>query len=91
MTYNTTCHKYHRPQWFIHLLGDGLSKGDEHSAYIPHAVRHLYLFYTPQGCSISFKHVVFTVPYVAFSALMLLVGRQEGQPACKKQSDGVLV
>ena len=25
-----------------------------------------------------------------FSALTLLVGRQEGHPACKKQSDGVL-
>jgi len=28
---------------------------------------------------------------LAFSALMLLVGRQEGHPACKKQSGGVLV
>jgi len=27
---------------------------------------------------------------VAFSALTLLVGRQEGHPACKKQSSGVL-
>jgi len=27
----------------------------------------------------------------AFSALMLLVGRQEGHPACKKQSGGVLM
>ena len=27
---------------------------------------------------------------VAFSALMLLVGRQEGNPACKKLSGGVL-
>jgi len=27
---------------------------------------------------------------VAFSALTLLVGRQEGYPACKKQSGGVL-
>jgi len=26
----------------------------------------------------------------AFSALMLLVGRQEGHPACEKQSGGVL-
>jgi len=26
----------------------------------------------------------------AFSALMLLVGRQEGHPACKKQCGGVL-
>jgi len=30
-------------------------------------------------------------PYAyAFSALTLLVGRQEGHPACKKQSGGVL-
>ena len=28
--------------------------------------------------------------YSAFSALTLLVGRQEGHPACKKQSGGVL-
>jgi len=27
----------------------------------------------------------------AFNALMLLVGRQEGHPACKKLSGGVLV
>ena len=27
---------------------------------------------------------------ISFSALMLLVGRQEGHPACKKQSGGVL-
>jgi len=38
----------------------------------------------------------FTLPYLnfthlfAFSALTLLVGRQEGHPACKKQSGGVL-
>ena len=32
--------------------------------------------------------VVISVP---FSALTLLVGRQEGHPACKKLSDGVLV
>ena len=29
--------------------------------------------------------------YFAFSALTLLVGRQEGHPACKKLSSGVLV
>jgi len=27
---------------------------------------------------------------IAFSALTLLVGRQEGHPACKKRSGGVL-
>ena len=29
-------------------------------------------------------------PLSVFSALTLLVGRQEGHPACKKQSGGVL-
>jgi len=29
--------------------------------------------------------------FSAFSALTLLVGRQEGHPACKKLSGGVLV
>jgi len=28
--------------------------------------------------------------YLAFSALTLLVGRQEGHPACKKLSGGML-
>ena len=28
--------------------------------------------------------------FIAFSALTLLVGQQEGHPACKKQSGGVL-
>ena len=36
-----------------------------------------------------FSATVYTV--VAFSALTLLVGRQEGYPACKKLSGGVLV
>jgi len=36
--------------------------------------------------------VCFLLSYLgyAFSALMLLVGRQEGHPACKKLSGGVL-
>jgi len=29
--------------------------------------------------------------FVAFSALMLLVGRQEGHPACKKNLTGVVL
>jgi len=31
------------------------------------------------------------MPWIAFSALMLLVGQQEGHPACKKLSGGMLV
>ena len=34
--------------------------------------------------------VKWDVKLSAFSALTLLVGRQEGHPACKKQSGGVL-
>jgi len=39
-----------------------------------------------------FKHVIFLSLYIhmAFSALTLLVGWQEGHPACKKLSGGVL-
>jgi len=37
---------------------------------------------------ITFRHV-HNMPF-AFSALTLLVGRQEGHPACKKLSGGVL-
>jgi len=33
---------------------------------------------------------VCSVDIVAFSALTLLVGRQEGHPACKKLSGGIL-
>jgi len=43
------------------------------------------------GGSASFPHIVIIVVfYLYFSALMLLVGRQEGHPACKKLSGGVL-
>jgi len=38
--------------------------------------------------TIKYDSVQFTV--TAFSALTLLVGRQEGHPACKKLSGGVL-
>jgi len=42
--------------------------------------------------ALSSTYVIFTqVLQTAFSALTLLVGRQEGRPACKKQSGGVLV
>ena len=34
--------------------------------------------------------LLFAFSAFAFSALTLLVGRQEGHPACKKQSGGVL-
>jgi len=34
--------------------------------------------------------VLVVITYYAFGALTLLVGRQEGHPACKKLSGGVL-
>jgi len=41
--------------------------------------------------TLSLTIIVIVIVIVAFSALTLLVGRQEGHPACKKQSGGVLV
>ena len=38
----------------------------------------------------TFNNVYHAFSASAFSALMLLVGRQEGHPACKKLSGGVL-
>jgi len=40
--------------------------------------------------TLSLTIIVIVIVIVAFSALTLLVGRQEGHPACKKQSGGVL-
>jgi len=36
-------------------------------------------------------HFSFFLLFLAFSALTLLVGQQEGHPTCKKLSGGVLV
>jgi len=41
--------------------------------------------------NVHISSIYTTVLCLAFSALTLLVGRQEGHPACKKQSGGVLV
>ena len=38
----------------------------------------------------AFISYLLSICYFIFSALTLLVGRQEGHPACKKLSDGVL-
>jgi len=38
----------------------------------------------------QFCLLIYCIVSDAFSALMLLVGRQEGHPACKKLSGGVL-
>ena len=44
-----------------------------------------YIFLCPSICMCMSVYIM-----LAFSALTLLVGRQEGHPACKKQSGGVL-
>ena len=44
----------------------------------------------PSCVVISASGILCTVGCRAFSALTLLVGWQEGHPACKKQSGGVL-
>ena len=41
-------------------------------------------------CLFIYFFLMFCVLIVAFSALTLLVGRQEGHPACKKLSGGML-
>ena len=46
------------------------------------------MFVFHMGLVFSFAH--FSKIYCAFSAVTLLVGRQEGHPACKKLSGGVL-
>jgi len=50
---------------------------------------------SPQKCYlirdiVVIAYCMFVIIPSAFSALMLLVGRQEGHPACKKLSGGVL-
>jgi len=42
------------------------------------------------ACPLFFTQLSIYVEFVAFSALTLLVGRQEGHPACKKLSGEVL-
>jgi len=51
------------------------------------------LLYFTQTDGFQLKIVLLNTAYQlrALSALTLLVGRQEGHPACKKQSGGVLV
>ena len=48
------------------------------------------MFVPAQGSSIKTFLTYLLSFFGAFSALTLLVGRQEGHPACKKQSGGVL-
>jgi len=49
-----------------------------------------FTFLVPAHLGSPGKRAGKRVCVLAFSALTLLVGRQEGHPACKKQSGGVL-
>ena len=52
------------------------------------SIEYLTLVLNLRNTVVGFIFVV--VKCIAFSALTLLVGRQEGHPACKKLSGGVL-
>jgi len=47
-----------------------------------------YIFTPIKNCYYFSDTIIYN--QIAFSALMLLVGRQEGHPACKKLSGGML-
>ena len=55
----------------------------------PAVVRDGHITAGPCGPAVGKDALKFRL-HCAFSALTLLVGRQEGHPACKKQSGGVL-
>ena len=85
----------HRLQWFIHLWAHGLRQSTPPT--LLNRVWHtLSLPYLQQALSMQLwlsegnrgSGIVLII--CAFSALTLLVGRQEGHPACKKRSGGVL-
>jgi len=71
-----------RPQW-DEIFGAGkvyaVSTGRDSYAWLTDLINRVCCVYL---CATSYGS--------AFSAVMLLVGRQEGNPACKKLSGGVL-
>ena len=52
--------------------------------------RYALLCHVVSNCLVADKIFIDLYAFCAFSALTLLVGRQEGHPACKKLSSGVL-
>ena len=72
---------YNRWGWMHYVFGLSVSA---------HTYVHTYtLSHCPTGLQLTFS-LSFGAVSLAFSALTLLVGRQEGHPACKKLSGGVL-
>jgi len=49
----------------------------------------MFLLFNVLSCTLVYTGFDI-LPYFAFSALTLLVGRHEGHPACKKLSGGML-
>jgi len=66
----------------VHVVAHNSWGADQHS------LLHLIRLKLDYGCIVY--NIVQCILYNAFSALTLLVGRQEGHPACKKLSGGVL-
>jgi len=60
--------------------------------FTPYAFTSIHLIHKKPLKTTGLNIITCTMSILcAFSALMLLVGQQEGHPACKKQSGGVLV
>ena len=80
---------------YVGVLGhtcrvDALAEPRRVVVHVSNAHLDLRLAYTQRTSHWSKKDILYLKIY-SFSALTLLVGRQEGQPACKKLSGGVLV
>jgi len=83
---------YNRLWWFVLLVKNGMN-GLHLASKEGHINVVLELLARAASVDSSTK-VNYTLAYLdlrhAFNALMLLVGRQEGHPVCKKLSGGVL-
>jgi len=55
---------------------------------LEHASKCLRWPFSGPCVAVNFTQSGINIVLLAFSALMLLVGRQEGHPACKKWGDG---
>ena len=89
------CHvlRHFNPNWF-YLSGTGLSRLFSGKRPINgwSSSTRVFVLFVIGFLSVSYFIISALFPFsaCAFSALTLLVGRQEGHPACKKLSGGVL-
>jgi len=83
---------YPIPAYILDCLHDWLC----HSGFLSCSCHSLSLRMVTVSCSLTDILITADIywesklSHLAFSALTLLVGRQEGHPTCKKQSGGVL-